>query len=165
MTEADTCTICRKQRGQEPVPGGAIYQDGLVYASHAWPGADGRAYLGWCVVETRRHAPGLADLTDAEGQAIGRLAARLSRALQAELQAEHVYAFVLGDGVPHLHVHLIPRHPGAPRAYWGVHVDEWPAAPRGDEGEIAALCARLRDRLSKGVFQGPPSPNHCPSKT
>ena len=62
---------------------------------------------------------------------------------------EHVYAFVLGDGVPHLHVHVIGRNPGPPRSYWGPRVDEWPDAPRGDEDEIAALAERLRVYLRK----------------
>lgn len=71
----------------------------------------------------------------------------MSGAIKAELDAEHVYAFVLGDRVPHLHVHLIVRHPGAPKEYWGVRVDEWPDAPKGDEAEIAGLVARLGQQL------------------
>jgi diadenosine tetraphosphate (Ap4A) HIT family hydrolase len=145
------CFICRKHRGEERVPGRPIYEDDLVYASHQAPSLDGRAYLGYCFVEPRRHVPGLADLTDAEAQAIGWLIARLSRAIKAELNAEHVYVFVLGDRVPHLHVHVIPRHPGAPQEYWGMQVDEWPEAPRGDEAEIAALVARLRKRIHSGT--------------
>ncbi len=129
------------------MPGGPIYEDESVYASHKAPAPDGRAYLGWCFVESLRHAPDLADLTDAEAEAIGRLVARLSRALKEELGAEHVYAFVLGDRVPHLHIHVIVRHPGAPKEYWGVRVDEWPEAPTGDEAQIAALVARLQARL------------------
>lgn len=145
--EQRACFICRKHRGAEAVPGGPIYQDDLVYVSHAAPSGDEQAYLGWCLVEPRRHAPGLADLADEEGRVIGLLVARLSRALKAELDAEHVYAFVLGHHVEHLHVHVIVRHPGAPREYWGVRVDEWPDAPRGDETRVAALVARLRARL------------------
>lgn len=147
MGEKIDCFVCRKHRGEEPVPGGPIYEDHLLFASHTAPSPGERAYLGWCFVEPRRHAPGLADLTDEEARAIGLLAARLSRALKAELNAEHVYAFVIGDHVPHLHVHLIVRHPGAPREYWGVRVDEWPEAPKGGEVEIAALVTRLRARL------------------
>jgi diadenosine tetraphosphate (Ap4A) HIT family hydrolase len=141
------CFVCRKHRGQEAVPGGPIYEDDLLYASHKAAPPGERTYLGWCFVEPRRHAPGLADLTDQEAQAIGWLVTRLSRALKAELGAEHVYAFVLGDHVPHLHVHLIARHPGAPEEYWGVRVDEWPKAPQGDGAEIAVLVARLRTKL------------------
>ncbi len=143
--QTDDCLICQKQRGEWQVPGGAIYRDALIYSSHAhFQESEKTAYLGWLVVETRRHVPGLADLTDAEGQAIGLLAARLSRALRELQGAEHVYAFVVGHGVPHLHVHLLPRYPGTPREYWGVRIDEWPQAPRGNQTEIEILCARIR---------------------
>ena len=139
------CYVCCKQRGLELIPGGALYEDELVYASHAQigPGHDA-AYLGYLMAEPRRHVPGLAELTDEEAQALGLLVARLSRALKAVLNAEHVYTFVLGDRVPHLHVHVVPRYPGAPREYWGARVDEWPDAPRGGPQEIATLCAQLR---------------------
>ena len=142
------CLICRKQCGDFYVPGGAIYSDELVYSSHAHlTEGQNSIYLGWLTVETRRHLPGLADLTDEEGRRVGLLIARLSRALKAITSAEHVYAFVLGHGVPHLHVHLIPRYPGTPREYWGVRIDEWPDAPRGDAWQVRALCDQLRASL------------------
>ncbi len=145
------CMICRKHRGLVSIPGGAIYEDLLVYAGHAQI-RDGQAdaYLGYLMLEPKRHAPGLADLTDEEAQALGLLEARLSRALIASEGGEHVYALVLGDRVPHVHIHLVPRYPGAPQEYWGVHVDEWPEAPRGGPAEIEALCTRLRDHLETG---------------
>ena len=46
--------------------------------------------------------------------------------------------------VPHVHIHVIGRYPGAPREYWGPKVDEWPDAPKGDETAIAALAERIR---------------------
>jgi len=99
------------------------------------------------MVEPKRHVLGLPDLTNAEAKALGLLVARLSRALKACEGAEHVYAFVLGDDVPHVHIHVVPRYPGAPREYWGVHVDEWPDAPHGGPLEMDALCGRLRAYL------------------
>ncbi|HSF81145.1 MAG TPA: hypothetical protein VLA49_07920 [Anaerolineales bacterium] len=148
----EECLICRKQRGEFSAPGGAVYCDELVYASHAhFQGGQERAYLGWLVLETRRHAPGLADLTDAEGRAIGLLAARLSRALSLLQGVEHVYAFVVGHGVPHFHLHLLPRYPGTPGEYWGMRIDEWPEAPRGGQAEIEQLCARVRAYLGEFI--------------
>jgi histidine triad (HIT) family protein len=145
------CFVCQKHRGVLDVPGGPIYQDELVYAGHAQiPPGQETAYLGYLMVEPKRHVPGLADLLGREAAALGILLARLSRALQASVGAEHVYAFVLGDHVPHLHVHLVPRYPGAPTQYWGIHVDEWPGAPRGGPAEIEALVRRLRDCLQAG---------------
>jgi len=148
LMQPTDCFICRKHRGENSPPGGAIYQDDLVYAGHAQiPEGQSAVYLGWTLVETRRHIPGLADLADAEAQAVGLLVARLSRALRTCEGAEHVYAFVLGHHVSHLHIHVVPRYPGTPREYWGVRVDEWPDAPHGGPQEIAALCARLRTCL------------------
>jgi len=143
------CFVCRKHQGEIVVPGGAVYQDELVYAGHVQIGeGQSAAYLGYLMVEPKRHAAGLADLTDEEAQALGLLVSRLSKALKASEGAEHVYAFVLGDHVPHLHVHVVPRYPGAPPEYWGVHVDEWPDAPHGGPDEIASLCGRLRAQLA-----------------
>jgi len=148
LQSPETCFICRKHHGLEPIPGGAIYEDESVYAGHAQiPEGQTLAYLGYLMLEPKRHIRGLADLNDEETQALGRLSARLSRALQRSEHAKHVYAFVLGDGLPHPHIHLVPRYPGAPPEYWGVHVDEWPEAPRGGPTEMAALCARLREAL------------------
>jgi histidine triad (HIT) family protein len=144
------CFICRKHRSEIVVPGGAIYEDDLLYASHIGnfqPQEEQIIYLGYLMVETKRHIPGLADLTNIEAQAIGLLVTRLSRALKGTLGAEHIYEFVLGHHVPHLHIHIVPRYPGTPREYWGMQVDEWPDAPHGGTEEIAALATHLRAYL------------------
>jgi histidine triad (HIT) family protein len=146
----EDCYVCKKQNGQIVMPGGAIYEDDLVYASHLC-NEEGPTYLGYLMAETKRHTPSFEDLTDAEAQAIGLLVARLSRALRACIGAEHIYAFKMGDHVPHLHVHVVGRYPGAPREYWGVRVDEWPDAPHGGAEEVAALCERLRASLRGGL--------------
>jgi len=142
------CFVCRKHRGEVSIPGGAIYEDDLVYAGHAQI-REGRtkAYLGYLMAEPKRHVPGWPDLTDDEAKALGLLVARLSRALKVSEGAEHIYAFAIGDKIPHLHVHIVPRHPGAPSKYWGVHTDEWPDAPHGGPREMEALCRRLRVHL------------------
>ncbi len=147
MDETAACFICRKHRGAEVVPGDFIYRDDLLLASHAYTSEAPATYLGWVVIEPKRHVAGLEGLTDEEAAALGRLAARLSRVLKAELGAEHIYAFVLGHHVPHLHLHLIVRYPGTPREYWGQRVDEWPGAPRGNMEEVERLAARLRQGL------------------
>ncbi len=139
------CLICRKHLGQIVVPGGTIIEDDLLTACHAQirPGQT-TAYLGYLMAEPKRHVPGLEGLTDEEAQALGLLVARLSRALVATEGADHIYAFVLGDAVPHAHVHVVARYPGAPEEFRGPRVDEWPEAPRGGPSEIEALCSRLR---------------------
>jgi diadenosine tetraphosphate (Ap4A) HIT family hydrolase len=153
---ASDCFICRKHRGQIVVPGGTIIEDDLLSADHAQirPGQT-TAYLGYLMAEPKRHVPGLEGLTDEEAQALGLWTARLSRALVATEGADHVYAFVMGDAVPHVHVHVVARYPGAPEEFRGPRVDEWPQAPRGGAAEIDALCARLRLWLSADAGSGP----------
>jgi histidine triad (HIT) family protein len=119
------CFICRKHRGEIIIPGGAIYEDDIVYAGHLRAGAH-PTYLGYLMAEMKRHTPGLAELTNQEAQALGLLVTRLSRALKACEGAEHIYSCVLGHDVPHMHIHVVPRYPGTPREYWGTRVDEWP---------------------------------------
>jgi histidine triad (HIT) family protein len=148
--EQQDCFICRKHRGEIVIPGGAIYEDDIVYAGHLRTGAHS-TYLGYLMVETKRHTPGLAELTDQEAQALGLLVTRLSRALKACTGAEHIYSFVLGHDVPHMHIHVVPRYPGAPREYWGTRVDEWPDALHGGAQKIIALCERLREHLQRDL--------------
>jgi histidine triad (HIT) family protein len=131
------------------VPGGLVWQDELVVATHRimmTPKGEAvrEVYLGHLVVEPRRHAAELAELTDAEASAMGVASARLSRSLMSVLPVEHIYAMIVGDEVPHVHLHLLPRYVGTPREYWWDRVDEWPDAPRGDEHAVGKLVERLR---------------------
>jgi histidine triad (HIT) family protein len=147
-TTSTECLVCRKHRRKVDVPGGIIYENELIYISHAqlW-GDEKEHYLGHVFVETKRHVAEVADLTEEEAQAIGLYTSRIAKALLQAESMEHIYIFVIGDGVPHVHYHVIGRYPGAPREYWGPRVDEWPEAPEGGEAEIAQVAARLRGFL------------------
>ncbi len=148
------CLVCRKHRGELIAPGGAIFEDDLISISHAQLfGEEKDHYLGHVFVESKRHVPELADLTEREAQAIGLYLSRVAQALLQTESMEHVYAFFIADGVPHVHVHVIGRRPGAPREYWGPRVDDWPDAPRGGEAEIAQVAARLRAYLNEHYGQ------------
>ena len=133
------------------LPGGPVGEDRFVVVSHM-PAAPSRhggsAYLGHLFVEPWRHAPGMGDLTEDEARSVGLWCARASRALRDVAGAEHVYAAVIGDAVPHLHVHLTARYPGTPREYWWPpRMDEWPGARMGGDAEITQFVRGLRARL------------------
>lgn len=145
----EDCFVCAKHALGDTAPGGVLFEDELVYAGHAYrPAEEVSAYRGYLVAEPKRHAAGLGDLTDREAGALGLLVNRLARALKDVAGAEHVYSFVLGDGLAHLHVVLAPRYVGTPREYWGVRLPEWPDAPRVGEDEMRILVARLRTHVS-----------------
>ena len=81
--ESKNCFICAKHRGEVSIPGGAIYEDNLIYVGHVKIREEqSTAYLGHLIVETKRHNMGLADLTDAEAQIVGLFVTRFSRALK-----------------------------------------------------------------------------------
>lgn len=132
------CQICA---GHAAMGATVLAAEELVVVTHL---AGDDVFLGYLFVESRRHVSGLGDLGDDEAAAVGRAAARWSRALRTVTGADHVYAAVIGHHVDHFHLHLIPRYPGTPREYWWTKVDEWPGAPRGGEAEIVALLDRLR---------------------
>jgi len=142
--------VCSKHRQGDAAQGGVLFEDELVYAGHAHALTGPLVYRGYLVAEPKRHAPGLGDLTDEEAAALGRLVNRLARALKEVAGAEHVYSFVFGHAVPHLHVVLAPRYAGTPEEYWGVRLREWPGAPRVDEREMRALVGRLKPHVMEG---------------
>ena len=142
------CVVCRKHRGLVKVPGGAIFENESLFVSHAQLWREETAhYLGHIFIEPKRHVPELSQLLPKEAREIGACMPRVAKAIEKVCGAEHVYAFVIGDGVPHFHVHMIGRYPGAPRQYWGPKVDEWPDGPRGGEQQIADLAQGLRTFL------------------
>jgi histidine triad (HIT) family protein len=143
MSEAD-CYICFRHQQRDQITGGVLFEDDAVLVGMVKPGADGRTYLGYVVVEPKRHVPDLSELTVKEGQAIGHQVARFSRAIRELTRVVHIYAFVLGDHVRHVHVHVVGRYAHTPREWWGIKVDEWPDAPRGTPEEITALAEHMR---------------------
>jgi diadenosine tetraphosphate (Ap4A) HIT family hydrolase len=136
------CFICQKHRGAIALPGGALYEDQLVYAGHV-RADQGPVYLRHLMAELKRHAPELAEQTSEEAQALGLLVARLSRALKASEEAEHIYLFVIGDQVPHLHLYLF-------------HAIQKPLRPIGVpgllNGQMRLAVGRLRSLRCASVY-------------
>jgi ATP adenylyltransferase len=150
MTAADTarsqeCVICAKHRGEGPMKAELVGRYHGFWVYHAQPGDDGRAALGHLVMETDRHVPYLADLTDADAAALGPLRSRLARALRDELGVPYVFAAVIGTAIPHFHEHLLPHHPGIPPDVPWHQSDD--AGPQADAGTVSELARRLAQRL------------------
>ena len=142
------CFICEKHRLGDEAEGGVLFEDGLLYVGHVHAIAGPTAYRGQIVVEPKRHVRGLGELNDVEAEAVGRTISRMARLLHDAVGAEHVYMWVIGDEVPHLHVQLVPRFPNTPREYWGPRLLRWPHAPRVDPMEMRTLISTLRDQFA-----------------
>jgi len=138
----ESCEICRRHRGETSFRGQLVTRTDGFWVYHAPPGEDGLAPLGYIYIDADRHAPYLADLTDAEGAALGRIRTRLAAALRDAFDPEFVFAAVIGRGIAHVHEHLFVRHRGtAPEVSWDASDD---AAPRADEQRVAGLVDGLR---------------------
>jgi diadenosine tetraphosphate (Ap4A) HIT family hydrolase len=145
MSDQGDCFVCRKHKSLEFVPGGPIYEDDLVFSGHSWSMSEQETtYLGGFIVEPKRHVPTWAELNDEEAETIGIVIRNVSRALKKGANAEHVYVFVLGHHVPHLHVWVVPRYPDTPREFWGLDLFEWPDRPTGGQAEVDEICERVR---------------------
>jgi len=148
LTSENDCIVCQKHRGIVYIPGGPIFENDLIFISHALLYKDEKEhYLGHIFIETKRHIAELSQLTRDETRMLGIYRQRIAQALMDTLGMVHVYSFVIGDGVPHFHEHVIGRYPNAPREFWGSKVDEWPQAPHGSNEEIAKVSNLLKEYI------------------
>jgi diadenosine tetraphosphate (Ap4A) HIT family hydrolase len=112
-------------------------------------------YHGYCLLISRRHATELSQLGEDERQAfLGEMCA-LARAIEEAFRPLKMNYELLGNQVPHLHWHLIPRYRTDPEYLKPV----WLALDRAERDEAegqrlqtgpadrAATVAALRRRL------------------
>ncbi|MBN1649143.1 MAG: HIT family protein [Spirochaetales bacterium] len=142
------CFICKKHAGEitNTVP---LYEYGLFFVNHLIPN-ENEVYLGYLFIETKKHIPTLDQLSDEEATGLGILLRNIGKIFITSFDADHVYSFILGDHVPHFHMHVVPRYRGTPKEYWGINIDKWPDAPRGNFDEVNSFCGSFR-RLLAGL--------------
>jgi histidine triad (HIT) family protein len=148
----ENCFICNKHNGTIKTAGVTIYEDDFVYVGHI--DQDGKPnYMGHIMIDLKRHVPTLADMNLEEASAFGVMMARVSKALKEMEGAEHVYALVSGNSVPHLHMHLVARYPNTPEQYWGPFaVYDSPNARMGGNSEVIELCKRIKIYLETAQY-------------
>lgn len=139
----ESCFVCRKHAGREPPPpGGYLLSDDLWRVCHA-PSARGPA--GTLLVELRRHALGLGDLTPEEASALGPLLRQVCAALTQVTDAERIYTLMTVEGAPHVHLWLVPR-PANANARGLAYLQRDLSC---DEDDAQATAAHLRAALTE----------------
>jgi histidine triad (HIT) family protein len=120
------------------LPCAMVYEDDLVFAFMD----AGQVNDGHVVVATRVARATLLDCSDDEAAALMRAARRIALAVQAAFAPQGITVLqangaAAGQTVPHLHLHVLPRHAGD-----GVAL-AWPRRDPGIE-RLRELAARLR---------------------
>jgi len=106
--QSATHTICRGAEGD------AEFERFHVWEDRHWRLTVSLAseVAGYAYLEPKRHIAHITDLDGDEARTFGEALARSTRVLREETGAEAVYVYILGDCIPHLHVHLAPHRTG-----------------------------------------------------
>jgi diadenosine tetraphosphate (Ap4A) HIT family hydrolase len=109
----DGCLSCDLLAGKKTVPGGVIHDGDHWLVLHQ---ASPIRYPGYLFVVLKRHCEHIADLAAGEAASLGPTTRLTCQALRAALSpaTEKVYVCSFGEGVKHVHFHVIPRLPGVP---------------------------------------------------
>lgn len=118
--------------------------------------ADPSPVAGWTMLVSRSHRAGPWELDDAEAAEFGAIVATVSRATRAATGCDRVSLLSFNEAVPHMHLHLVPRHAAvAETAGWAV-ADLARAVIRGERPGVApeeadAAAARVASAALPGL--------------
>jgi len=134
------CELCRDDGGS------VLWRDAFCRVVTV----DDPDYPGFCRVILNRHAREMTDLAPDERQRLMRVVLEVEAALREALAPDKVNLASLGNVVPHLHWHVIPRFRDDrhfPAPIWAAPSRERSAGRRFDP---AAVGRRLAERLPPG---------------
>jgi len=113
-----------------------------------WRGDDCRVILihdpdlpGFCRVIWNRHVSEMSELTYGERDLLMNLVFAVERAIKSTMEPFKINLASLGNQVPHLHWHVIPRYKDDaffPNTAWSARARETPAAIIGERQKRAA---------------------------
>ena len=132
---------CRACAGDWP-PAEALIAD--CGPANAYLHAD-QFFPGWTLLVLKRHATELWDLTRDERHALIDAVAELSRALAEVYEARKMNYELLGNELPHIHWHLVPRRaedPAPRRPVWTHAHEPRVLSPAEQHARIDAIRAR-----------------------
>jgi diadenosine tetraphosphate (Ap4A) HIT family hydrolase len=111
-----------------------------------------QTYRGHCMLMyDPGHVTGLEKLEPAEYERVMADLGRAARAIAAAVQPDHMNYASMGNVVPHLHWHIVPRYRSDPR--WGLAI--WTEDPakmpvtRLAEAQYQELAALIRGKLER----------------
>ena len=146
LHESASCTFCRIIRGEEETS--LVFEDSLSLAF-----LDRRPlFPGHCLLVPKEHFETLADLPAPLVGPLFQNAQLLERAIEKGLEADGTFVAInnhISQSVPHVHIHLVPRHrkDSLKGFFWPRQRYPDAAALRQVQGTLRTTIARLRSRL------------------
>ncbi|MBA3033906.1 MAG: HIT family protein [Gammaproteobacteria bacterium] len=141
----NACELCDS-------PGGEIlWQDDLCRVIRV-SGSEADAFPGFCRVIWQAHARELSDLTVAERRHLLDVVAATEAAVRAVARPDKINLASLGNVVPHLHWHVIPRWADDshfPAPIWATAMRPLPIPPLRPQPESAELRKALVTHLGE----------------
>jgi diadenosine tetraphosphate (Ap4A) HIT family hydrolase len=147
----EVCDLCerieRAERGDNPF---VVVRTATGYVNLA----DVQYHEGYTVFVAKRCVAELHHLVDDERDAFLQEMAEVARAVFEAFEPQKLNYELLGNGAPHLHWHLFPRHAQDPvprRPVWRdpEFLEALTRGPQTDAGQLAALRRRLLDALER----------------
>lgn len=143
MRRGEGCTICADERVDDPGWGLRFYAGEWIDA-HLKRASIQR---GYSIVTWRgRHVAEPTELTDEEAAVWWKELVAVGRALERHFEPVKLNYELLGNSVPHLHAHVLPRYADDPRPGWPFPWpdEDPPNFPEEDvRGDVEGLRALL----------------------
>ena len=138
LCSGESCPICLQGK-----PLGIIVE---LDASFLTAGEEGSPMKGYCCLVLKRHAVELHELSSEDAAAFMRDVQRASKAVHEATGAVKLNYEIHGNTLPHLHMHLIPRHIGD--AFEGQPINpRLVKSPVYGPGEFADFAARVQEAV------------------
>jgi len=138
------CHVCELNAKLDSLPASErAYLDDSWRLAHAWS-----ALPGWLVLLPRRHIEALAELVDAEADALGPILRSASAALRSVVGCEKTYVMLFAEatGFGHVHFHIVPRAADLAPEHVGPRVFSFLGRP-----ESEWVSQAERDRLAAAI--------------
>lgn len=140
------CPLCQPDRPDETTHGVRVFA-GEVADAYLRRSAIQRGLT--VVVWRGRHVSEPTELTTAEAAAYWRELLLVARGIEAVMKPIKLNYSILGNSVPHLHTHVIPRYREDPRPLWPFPFPDPEPGPWPDDvllADVRALRAALAHR-------------------
>jgi diadenosine tetraphosphate (Ap4A) HIT family hydrolase len=140
------CPLCLSAGGE------IIWQDSLCRVVRV-NGAEGAAFPGYCRVVWNAHVTEMTDLDPDSRQHLMDVVYAVESALRTLVAPNKINLAALGNMVPHLHWHVIPRWQNDshfPQPIWARVEKEKPAVMKRPPLPPAALAAAISTFLAEG---------------